>query len=91
MSTAPGKEKTPATGEPMTSGFREHATTTAPTPPEQGQTCPQLTLTVQWMRCGPRARREFLGDIRSTHAELWRQVESDFTHRMDSMKGEVAK
>ena len=41
--------------------------TAAPTPH------PQIELCKAWMRCGPRARREFLSALASDPA-LWREV-----------------
>ena len=35
---------------------------------------PQIELCKAWMRCGPRARREFLSDILASDPALWREV-----------------
>ncbi len=35
---------------------------------------PQLELTKLFMRCGPRARREFLQDVRTAQPELFAEI-----------------
>jgi len=35
---------------------------------------PHLALCKLWMRCGPRARRQFLSDVREAHSDLWAEV-----------------
>ena len=49
---------------------------------------PQLALTRLWMSCGPRARRDFLSDVRAANPDLWRDTEATFVaQRLEEMKG----
>ena len=36
--------------------------------------CPQLQLTKLFMQCGPRARREFLQDVKHIEPQLFREI-----------------
>lgn len=47
----------------------------APTSTSGESEHPHLELMRLWLRCGPRARREFLADVREAHLDTWREVE----------------
>ena len=54
---------------------RGHGTVTAPAKAWRHETnCPHLELTKLFMRCGPRARREFLSDVLASDPALWAEV-----------------
>jgi hypothetical protein len=44
---------------------------------ERQEPNPQTALCKAWMRCGPRARREFLSDVRAAHPALWEQASKE--------------
>jgi hypothetical protein len=66
-------------GEPGTGCSGERPLPTAPARPTQGETEPQLALIKLWLSCGPRARREFLADVRFAYPEIWQGVENNLT------------
>lgn len=57
---------------------------------------PQIELIKWWMRCGPRARREFLQDAKAADPQLFREVMDEsihlaITHKSRSRTGKVCE
>jgi hypothetical protein len=65
------KETRPGGIPPETGCLRKRPLDSTPPHQLQGVTDPLLAIAALWMRLGASARREFLADVRTVHADLW--------------------